>query len=125
MTQERKASVRHPCSFRVDICYGKRYFFSAKTRNLTAEGMFLETTAVTLPPGTHVVLEFRHRGKDWLVPAVSIHNEKRGVALDFQERQPELFRSVAGAIGSAGQPPMGGTRDEPARPPLQPAMSRL
>jgi hypothetical protein len=125
MTQKRKAGVRHPCSFRVDIRYGRRYFFSAKACNLSAEGMFLKTTAVTLPPGTHVVLEFRHRGEDWLVPAVAIHNDKRGVALKFQERQPQLFRSVAGAIGSAGQPPTGGARDEPTRQPHQPAMSRL
>ena len=59
MTTKRKSSVQHPVSFSVDIRYGKRYFFSAKARNLSAEGMFLETTAVTLPPGTLVELEFR------------------------------------------------------------------
>jgi len=91
MTVERRYSNRHPVDFEVEIRYRRRRFPSGRALNLSQEGIFLETRNLTLPRGTMLDLEIRRWGREWLIPAIVVHGNSRGVGLMFREAQPDLY----------------------------------
>jgi hypothetical protein len=92
MSVERRYSARHPVDFEVRIRFRRRRFLSARARDLSAEGLYLDVRNLTLPCGILIELELSHRGRDWLIPAVVIHASGSGIGLMFRNLQPELFR---------------------------------
>lgn len=56
--------------------------------------MFLAVQSLTLPLGTAVELEFSVLGKNWLVPAIVIHGNSRGIGVMFRESQGEIFTGL-------------------------------
>ena len=98
MTRERRYSNRHPVDFDLDIrCRGRR-FPSAHARNISREGIHVETHQITLPRGTMVELEIRLWGREWLIPAIVVHGDRHGVGLMFREAQSELYERLIRAL---------------------------
>lgn len=91
MSVERRYGHRIPVNFDINLLYRGRRLPSAKVRNLSAEGVFVKTSGITLPTGTLVELGFNRWNQEWLIPAIVIHGDKRGVGLMFRESQDALF----------------------------------
>lgn len=104
MRKERRLGARQPIDRAVYIRYRKRRFPGAQARNIAVAGMFLEVQALTLPVGTSVELEFRHLGRDWLIPASVTRSNENGLGIIFSEAQPELFRELT--LGRTAMPPL-------------------
>jgi len=104
MTVERRYSNRHPVDFEVEIRYRRRRFPSGRALNLSQEGIFLETRNLTLPRGTMLDLEIRRWGREWLIPAIVVHGNSRGVGLMFREVQAELFDLEVAALTEPTNP---------------------
>jgi hypothetical protein len=113
MSVERRYSSRHPVDVRVQIRYRKRRFYCAHARNLSTDGMYLDIQAVTLPSGTLVELELDHQGRDWLVPAVVVHQDGRGIGVMFRDPQVDLFRDLTRSKACLMPPQRGLSAREP------------
>ena len=107
MTAERRGNARHPVEFEVTMRYRQRRFPAAIARNLSSDGVYVETAKLTLPIGTMVEIELDRWGRQWLIPSVVTGGDGRGVELMFQRSQPELFRHATEAP-STPRPPIGG-----------------
>lgn len=112
MSVERRYSARHGVDVRVHINYRKRRFYCAQARNLSTDGMYLDVRSVTLPTGTLVELELEHGGREWLLPAVVIHNQGSGIGVMFRDPQPALFEELT-RLPAPALPLHGGTQPEP------------
>jgi len=97
MFAERHRSASHQVELEVVLRYRQRRFPVARARDLSPEGIFVRTTNLTLPVGTLVDLELDRWGRRWLIPAVVIDGDRRGVELMFRTPQPELYRSETAA----------------------------
>jgi hypothetical protein len=115
MSVERRYGARHAVDFRVQILYRKRRFYSARARNLSEDGMYLDVRSVTLPTGTLVELELDSDGKDRLVPAVVVHRGDGGVGVMFRHPQAELLRELK-SFPEPALPPRSGGAEAGHRP---------
>ncbi len=97
MTIEHRYCARHPMTIDVQIRYRKRHFRSAKGRNLSHLGMYLEVRNLTLPTGTMVTLGIHGVTQDWLFPAIVVHRDSSGIGVMFREPQHVLVESLAGS----------------------------
>lgn len=104
MAVERRYSARHRIHLPVYIRYRRRPFLSARARDLSVGGMFLDVQALTLPTGTMVELELSALGRSWLLPAIVIHGNQSGIGVMFREPQPALFRGLLSAADRAPPP---------------------
>ena len=104
VTTERRDVAPQHIELPVYIRYGRRPFLGARTRDLSAAGMFLSVQSLTLPAGTPIELELSCQGRDWLIPAVVVHGDNTGIGVRFREPQPAL---VQGLISPADMPPPG------------------
>lgn len=93
MSLEHRYRLRRASDIEVQIQYRNRRFRSARGRNLSDQGMYLEVSNLTLPTGTPVVLEVRDMGRDWRLPAIVVHQNGTGIGVMFRERHPELLRA--------------------------------
>lgn len=93
MSIEHRYRARRSSDVEVQIQYRNRRFRSARGRNLSDQGMYLEVSNLTLPTGTMVVLEVRDREQDWRLPAIVVHQDSAGVGVMFRDTHPELLRS--------------------------------
>jgi hypothetical protein len=94
MTPEPNPCARHQAGFQVHIRFGRRRLHSARGRNPSSEGLYLEVRAVTLPEGTQVELEIRARDHQWLVPAVVTLRDPDGIGVSFLDPQPALVAEL-------------------------------
>ena len=83
MTVERRYSRRHPVEFELTLRYRQRRFPIVLACNLSTDGMYVKIDNLTLPTGTLVEVEFDRWDREWLIPAVVVHGEARGVGLMF------------------------------------------
>jgi hypothetical protein len=102
MSIEHRYRARRSSDIEVQIQYRNRRFRSAKGRNLSDQGMYLEVSNLTLPTGTMVVLELRDMDQDWRIPAIVVHQDSTGIGVMFRETYPE----VLGASALSLMPPM-------------------
>ena len=115
MTIETRHQQRVRLSFDVPIIYRGR-LFQAGARNLSSEGMFLRTGALTLPRGTLIEMEFRLGVQKWLIAGLVVRQSPSGIGIMFRSPQVALFK-LASDI-AAVQP----LQPEPAAP-LQPPLA--
>ncbi len=101
MAIEQRYSARQRIELQVHIHYRKRRFYSAKGRNLSEQGMFLEVRNLTLPTGTMIELELTGVGGDSLIAAVVTHQSGSGIGVMFRDPQPEIYRSFCAMQGLA------------------------
>lgn len=95
MTIEHRYSARHSVALDVQIHYRKRKFLSARGSNLSDQGMYLQVRCLTLAVGTMVDLEFRCLDRDWLVPAIVVHQNAQGMGVMFRDAQFDLAEALA------------------------------
>jgi hypothetical protein len=76
----------------------------ARARNLSPEGMYVETTKLTIPTGTMVEIELDRWNREWRIPAIVVHGDARGAGLMFQSALPELYQCET-AAGTSQRPP--------------------
>jgi hypothetical protein len=108
MMLERRRSARHPVELEVTMRYRQRRFPIARVRDLSPEGMHVQTANLTLPTGTLIEIELDRWGRQWLIPAMVTHGDARGVGLMFRTPQPELYEYATSAL-VAPQPPATGS----------------
>ena len=90
MSIEHRYRTRRASDIEVQIQYRNRRFRSARGRNLSDQGMYLEVSNLTLPTGTLVVLEVRDMDREWRIPAIVVHQDKTGIGVMFRDTHPEL-----------------------------------
>ena len=91
MNIEHRYRARRASDIEVQIQYRNRRFRSARGRNLSAQGMYLEVSNLTLPTGTPVVLEVRDTDREWRIPAIVVHQNNAGIGVMFRDSHPELL----------------------------------
>ncbi|MCB1852050.1 MAG: PilZ domain-containing protein [Gammaproteobacteria bacterium] len=67
----------------------------ARTRNLSIGGMFIETSALKIPSGTLIGLEFSLNDTQWQIDGLVVRQDGDGLGTIFRMPQPELFKSAA------------------------------
>lgn len=95
MNMERRYRRRQPAEFDVAVRYRGRRLREARARDLSAEGIFITISGITLPIGTQLELEFQLDGQDWFPSAVVVHSMKGGAGLMFREPQYQLAADEA------------------------------
>ncbi|MCG8428896.1 MAG: PilZ domain-containing protein [Chromatiales bacterium] len=93
MSIERRYNKRIEYRHQAQIVYGGRGF-PVTIKNLSAEGMFLETHLLTIPTGNLVELEFTLGEQNWSISALVIHANRHGLGVAFKTSQPELPAEV-------------------------------
>jgi len=93
MNIEHRYRTRFASDIEVQIQYRNRRFRSARGRNLSDQGMYLEVSNLTLPTGTLVVLEVRDTDREWRLPAVVVHQDSTGIGVMFRDSHPEFLQS--------------------------------
>ena len=94
MAIERRYAARHRIDHPVYIRYRRRPFLGAQARDVSVGGMFLAVQSLTLPAGTLIDIEVQAHGRRWLLPAVVIHGNPRGIGVMFRDPQPQLFEEL-------------------------------
>ena len=102
MSIEHRHRTRRASDIEVQILYRNRRFRSARGRNLSDQGMYLEVSNLTLPTGTLVVLEVRNMDREWRIPAIVVHQDKTGIGVMFRDTHPELPQASDASL----MPPM-------------------
>lgn len=98
MTVERRYSDRLTVEFDVEIRYRGRRVPIAHARNISQDGMYVRINHLTLPRGNMLELQLRRWGREWLILAIVVHDDTRGVGLMFRETQSELYDYEIGAL---------------------------
>ena len=98
MTVERRYGNRLTVEFDVEIRYRGRRFPIAHARNISQDGMYVRSNHLTLPRGNMLELQLRRWGREWLILAIVVHSDTRGVGLMFRETQSELYDYEIGAL---------------------------
>lgn len=94
MHVEKRYSRRYPLTGDVYIRYRDKRSISAKAKNCSLYGIFLETAGLSLLTGTMVELELTLHGKHWKMDGLIVHSTNEGLGLMFLQPQPELFDEV-------------------------------
>ena len=102
MSIDHRYRTRRASDIEVQIQYRNRRFRSARGRNLSDQGMYLEVSNLTLPTGTLVVLEVRDMGREWRIPAIVVHQDKHGIGVMFRDTHPEFPQASDASL----MPPM-------------------
>lgn len=88
--------------------YRQRRFPVARARNLSPNGIYVQTAKLTLPIGTLIEIELDYWERQWLIPAIVVHSDARGVGFMFRIPQPELYHYATAAL-SASRPLFAGS----------------
>ncbi|MCM8856763.1 MAG: PilZ domain-containing protein [Candidatus Thiodiazotropha sp.] len=94
MSVERRYSKRFSMSGQAYIRYRKQQVFPARATNLSVQGMFLQTTDLTLLTGVMVELEVFHMESYWTVMGIVTHTQVNGIGVMFWHPQPAFYESV-------------------------------
>jgi hypothetical protein len=66
--------------------------------------MYVQTGNLTLPTGMMVEIELDRWGREWLISAVVVHGDVRGVGLMFRNPVRELYRLETAASANPRPP---------------------
>jgi hypothetical protein len=107
MTLERRRSARQPVDFEVVMRYRQRRFPPARARDLSPEGIYVQTSKLTLPTGTLIEIELDRWGRQWLIPATVVYGDTNGFRLMFHASQSELYRYETATLTATRLPVCG------------------
>lgn len=102
MTIETRHQQRIALAFEIHIIYRGR-LFQASASNLSSEGIFLRTGALTLSTGMLIDMEFKLGVRKWHIAGLVVRQRPEGIGIMFRNPQTVLFR-LASDI-AAVQPP--------------------
>ena len=95
---EHRWSLRKPVSFEVRVSQKCNPVIRCRSRNISLEGMFIETGIVIPPVGSCVDVEFALlSGEVWeqiRMPAVVVHRTEYGCGIVFHAFNTKVFRSI-------------------------------
>ena len=102
---ERRASTRHVVSLRVSLYYDRLGLLTCQTRDISIEGMLLDTGRVRLSNNTQVEVVLTDRAQDYSDPIrvqarVSRVHECLA-ALTFQDLEISAFRRLKSLLSPA------------------------
>lgn len=100
MQNDTRDNPRHRVDFDVYIRYRRGRPFQARAKEMSADGLLLETRSVSLPPRTIVDLQFFVADRCFDVQAMVMHGDRHGISVLFREPQelacrPRPTRSAA------------------------------
>ncbi|HKK13083.1 MAG TPA: PilZ domain-containing protein [Gammaproteobacteria bacterium] len=102
---EHRWSERKPINMEVEIFYTPMGMVPGRTRDVSLEGMFVETGGVHLPRHARLEVTFRtagHQGPcEHRVPAYVVHGNERGVGLMLDHIEPRGFRALRYVLNAA------------------------
>jgi hypothetical protein len=75
----------------VFIRYGRRRFQADSLRAVSSQELEIAVSALTMPPGTPVEVEFLHSGRHWRLPAQVARGNGHGLGLRLKVPQPDLL----------------------------------
>ena len=104
MAFERRHSNRIEMDSDVQILYRGRSFM-AKAANLSRDGVFLKTEALTFPVGMMVELHLSIEERQWQIPGLVIWSSRNGIGLMFQAPQSEIYQEALAIEMGAEQAP--------------------
>jgi hypothetical protein len=90
MSIEKRYQERVDLEFDAQLVYRRRGF-PVRIKNLSTEGIFLETGVLTIPTGTLVDMEFDLAEHSWQISGLVVHRAPEGIGVMFRMDQPELF----------------------------------
>lgn len=91
---ENRFSVRKPAAVGVELYQGRSRVGRFKARNISLEGMFVETGPIDLYPSDLIDVTLtidRERTAKHEVRAVVVHHTAEGIGLMFRDYQPALL----------------------------------
>ena len=95
---EQRWSLRKPVTFEVQVSHKCHPVVRGRSRNISLEGLFIETGIVILPVGCRIDVEFAlMTGGDPLrvrMPAVVVHRTADGCGIVFHTFNTQVFRSI-------------------------------
>jgi PilZ domain len=95
---ERRWSLRKPVTFEVQVSHKCNPVIRGRSRNISLEGLFIETGIVILPVGAFIDVEFALlTGETWeqiRMPAVVVHRTGHGCGIMFHAFNTAVFRSI-------------------------------
>lgn len=104
MALERRHSHRIEMDSDVQIIYRGRSFM-AHAANLSKDGVFLKTEALTFPIGMMVELHIGIENRKWQIPGLVIWSSRNGIGLMFQAPQTELYQeALSHCVGAEKTP---------------------
>jgi hypothetical protein len=93
MTIERRHSPRIEADIETQILHRGRCFFT-RVANLSREGLFLQTDALTIPPGMFIDISLNVGTHHWQMSGLVIWSCPKGIGVVFRISQPELYETV-------------------------------
>jgi hypothetical protein len=97
-TMEQRWSLRKPVTFEVQVSHKCHPLIRGRSRNISLEGLFIETGIVILPVGACIDVEFALMiGEAWeqvRIPAVVVHRAGHGCGIVFHAFNTMVFRSI-------------------------------
>jgi Tfp pilus assembly protein PilZ len=93
MTIERRHSPRIETGIQTQILHRGRCF-STRVINLSREGLFLQTDALTIPSGMFIDISLTLDDHHWQMSGLVIWSCPKGVGVVFRVSQPELYDMV-------------------------------
>jgi hypothetical protein len=95
---EQRWSIRRPVMFEVLVSLKCHPVVRGRSRNISLEGLFIETGMVILPVGSCIDVEFAlMTGAQWeqvRLPAVVVHRAGKGCGIVFHSFNTKVFRSI-------------------------------
>jgi hypothetical protein len=95
---EQRWSLRKPVMFEVRVTHKCHPLVQGRSKNISLEGLFIETGIVILPVGSFVEVEFAlMTGKVWeqiRMPASVVHRTGSGCGIVFHDFNTKVFRSI-------------------------------
>jgi hypothetical protein len=90
---ENRYSTRKPIALDVELHHGHTRFGTFKVRNISLEGMFVETGPLNLYPGDLIdaSLTLRESTGKHEIRAVVVHHTDEGIGLMFRDYDPALL----------------------------------
>jgi hypothetical protein len=97
-TMEQRWSLRKPVTFEVKVVYKCHPVVLGRSRNISLEGLFIDTGIMILPVGSCIEVEFGLvAGTQWEevhMPAVVVHRNRDGCGIAFQTFNGKVFRVI-------------------------------
>ncbi len=94
MTIEKRHSQRVALHLDAQLLYRGRCC-KVVLKNLSIEGIFLNTGDLSIPNGTLVDLEFSLADHRWQISGLVVHQAMKGIGVMFRVSQPELFQMAS------------------------------
>jgi len=95
---EQRWSLRKPATFEVQVSHKCYPVVRGRSRNISLEGLFIETGIVILPVGCCIDVEFElmtgGAAETVRMPAVVVHRTEDGCGIAFHAFKTHVFRSI-------------------------------